>query len=87
MRRTGIERGRRTETEARMKKNVPALKRTKTKNGTESGNVSGSGNENGNETGTVSANVNATANLIAIKETPKSARRFDRSSYWRVEAG
>lgn len=59
MRRRGIERGGRTETEAGMKENVPAVRRTKTKNGTENGTC-------GNEMGTV------TASPIAIKETPKS---------------
>lgn len=97
MRRTGIERRGRTETEAGMKKNVPALRRTRTKNGTESESGSGSESESGsgngnekereNETGTVSGSATATASPIAIKETPKSVRRFDCFSYWRVEAG
>lgn len=61
MRRREIERGGRTETEAGMKENVPAVRRTKTKNGTGNGSESGTGNGRGS----------VTASLTAIKETQR----------------
>lgn len=59
VRRRGIEKGGRTETEAGMKENVPAVRRTKTKNGKENETENGSENEK----------VTATASLTVIKET------------------